>query len=662
MRKFFIALGLTLATVSVHAERNQHYQVSNDKEVIANIQVRQQQDNELLITRQGTQEDTSSSMLMASFENKRLAKFSYRSSRDGEQYTESFSQNGHVIRWKSPKDEGAVQVDNEHVYLSADFTPVYLAELVKRHYQQDDRELDIAPGGLFSSEKLQELKLTPSNKTLVLYRVTGRSVRPDYLWLDTKFNLAAAFDQEFSYYDIRYKDALITLKKAQQHSEQNHWQNLAKSLTHDLPNSLLFKDVTIFDAENSRFLAGQSVLIQNGKIISVAPRVRVPAKTKVIDGKGKTLIPGLWDMHTHTYELGGVLHIAGGVTNARDKGNSAEILERKQNIDAGKLIGPRLYLSGFIDKQSEFNTHVTPPVESLEQALNVVEHYKNKGYSDIKLYGSIPIDWVEPIAQKAHGFGLTVTGHIPQGMKASDAIRAGFDEVTHSNFLLLQFLDISNIDTRTRERHTYSAEHGGEIRLDNQATKDFIQLLKTHHTVIDPTLVGYTAMFTQQEGQFDPRLAGVKQHLPPRVYQSFLTPQMQVTSKNRMAYKASAINLGLLIKLLVDNHIPVVPGTDDLPGLVLHSELNAYRQMGIPITKVLKMATLDAATVAKQHKVLGSIEAGKLADVVLIDGDLSSDISLLSKAVVVIKDDHYFVPAELYQALGMRGFTQAKLE
>lgn len=657
MRAIIITIGLILTVFSVSAEKSQHYEVTKDEKVIANIHMRQLQPNELLISRQSAVDSQRSYILSATFEHKQLSHFSLRSSSGKQHTSETFSQQNNHIRWKSPKDEDATPVDTPYIYLSPDFTPIYTTEIIKRIASNTSTPINIAPGGLFHIQPEQIFHDKRTNNTLTLFQVVGRSVRPDYYWLTADFNFVAAFDQNTSYYDRQFKHLLPTLKEIYHTVEQAHWEALARKLTHPLPQNLLIKDVTIFDAKNARFLAGQSVLIQDGKISRVAPRVRLPAKTKIIDGKGKTLIPGLWDMHAHIYEVGGIFQIAGGVINARDKGNGIEITERKAKMDSGKLIGPRLYLSGFIDKRSDYNTGINPPVDTLNEALERVQEYKNQGYSDIKLYGSIPVEWVKPIGEKAHSLGMTLTGHIPEGMKSSDAIKAGFDEVTHSNYLLLEFLDLHEIDTRTRARHTHSALNGGTIRLDSEAINRFIKLLKKHNTVIDPTLVGYTAMFTHQEGQFDPRLENAKHHLPPRVYQSFMTPQMEVTAENRMAYKASAITITSLVKLLIDNHITVVPGTDDLPGLVLHNELMAYHRMGLPITEVLKMATINAAKVAKMDDRLGSISTGKRADLVLIEGDLSTNLALLNNASLVIKGDVYYVPKELYSAVGVRSFT-----
>lgn len=660
MRNLFIVAGLYVSAFTTFAESNQHYEVANNEDVIANIQVRQQRDNELLITRQSVAPAAeSSSMLTAMFDAQRLAKFSFRSTNEDTQVSESFSQQNKMIQWKSPRAKGQQKTKDNYLYLSPTFTPVYLAEVIKRVAQHRTQPIPVAPGGIFYYTKAQDFTVPKSKTKLTLYKVMGRSVRPDYLWLTRDLSLAAAFSRGTAYYDTAFKAVLPTLEKMQTNVEKAHWTNMSSELTHSLPDSLLIKDVTIFDAKNARFLAGQSVLIREGKIARVAPRVRVPSKTKIINGKGKTLIPGLWDMHAHIYELDALFQVASGVTNVRDKGNEAAIIERMRKMDNGELIGPRLYLSGFIDKRSDYNVSIVPPVDTLEEALAKVDDYKALGYSDIKIYGSIPIDWVKPIGDKAHRLGLTLTGHIPQGMKVSDAIKAGFNEVTHSNFLLLQFLDISEIDTRTRSRHIYAAQHGGSIRLDSQEVQDFIKLLKKHKTVVDPTLVGYTAMFTQQEGQFDPRLASSQSHLPPTVFQSFMGPQMDVSDENRMAYKASAMTLTSLIKMFIDENIPVVPGTDDLPGLVLHNELQAYHQAGVPIAKVLQMATLKSAEIAHQEDKFGSITAGKSADVVLIEGDLSKDLSLLSQASLVVKGKHYYIPSELYKAVAVKEFTSA---
>ena len=179
---------------------------------------------------------------------------------------------------------------------------------------------------------------------------------------------------------------------------------------------LAITNTTVFDPESGLTALHQTVLIQKDRILDVgnAGGLAVPAGYTVIDGTGKFLMPGLWDMHTHFYMDEGPFMLAQGVTNIRDMGNDFELLHIRQLIDDDSILGPTLtYLSGFIDKAGPMAGPTGVLVNNLQEALQAVDTYKSKGYDQIKLYSSIEPGWVQPIAAKAHGLGMRVCGHIP---------------------------------------------------------------------------------------------------------------------------------------------------------------------------------------------------------------------------------------------------------
>ncbi|HEX7680433.1 MAG TPA: amidohydrolase family protein, partial [Thermoanaerobaculia bacterium] len=276
-------------------------------------------------------------------------------------------------------------------------------------------------------------------------------------------------------------------------------------------------------------------------------------------------------------------------------------------------------------------------VDNEEQALAAVDNYAKFGYEQIKIYSSVKPELVPVIVRRAHEHGLRVSGHIPAFMRAEDAVRAGYDEIQHTNFLFLNFWpDIQ--DTRTPIRFTAVAERAALLDLQSAQVKSFLDLLREKKIVIDPTVAIFEGMFTARKGAMSPGYAMVADRLPPQVRRGFLTGGLPVPEGMDQRYRDSFRSLLAMVKALYDNHITIVAGTDAMAGFSLHRELELYVQAGIPPAEVLRIATLGAASVMKHDDQLGSVTPGKLADLDIIDGDPSTNISDVRKVVTVIKD------------------------
>src|SRR5258706_573774 len=235
---------------------------------------------------------------------------------------------------------------------------------------------------------------------------------------------------------------------------------------------------------------GMSILVRGNKIERVGPdrTIQPVYATEVIDAKGRTVLPGLWDMHQHMSEDQGLLDIANGVTSARDLGNDVDtIVELKKKWGADEAIGPRLMLAALIDGTSPYTGPTKLIVDSEDDFCKVIDKVAPLGFEQTKIYSSIKPELVPFIAKTSHDRGMRVSGHIPSGMYADDAVRAGYDEIQHANFLFLNFFrDVK--ETRTPARFTSVAERAATLDLDSPEVRAFIQLLKEHKTVSDPTV------------------------------------------------------------------------------------------------------------------------------------------------------------------------------
>jgi imidazolonepropionase-like amidohydrolase len=219
--------------------------------------------------------------------------------------------------------------------------------------------------------------------------------------------------------------------------------------------------------------------------------------------------------------------------------------------------------------------------------------------------------------------------------------------------LFLNFLfDIAK-DTRTPLRFTAVAEHAAEMDFKSPQWQSFLALMKERHIISDPTVTVFQLILTTKPGQIPEGYGSVLPTFPPQVRRQLLSGGFPIPEGKEQLYKDSFKKMLELIKVLYDNNITIVAGTDDLPGYTLHRELENYVAAGIPPAKVLQIATLTAAQVTKQDKDLGSIARGKFADLIIVDGDPIKNISDIRKIDTVIKDGVIFKPSAIHRVLGI---------
>jgi imidazolonepropionase-like amidohydrolase len=313
-----------------------------------------------------------------------------------------------------------------------------------------------------------------------------------------------------------------------------------------------------------------------------------------------------------------------------------------------------VWKAGFIDGPGPFQAPTGLYVSTEEEAQAAVKRYADLGYIQIKLYSSLKPELVRGIAKTAHERGLRVSGHVPNGMIASQFVEAGADELQHINFIFLNFLASQVKDTRTPERFTAVGANAAKLDLDSKPVKDFIELLQKHHTTVDVTLATFEGMFTARPRSVSPDYAPVLHRLPAQVQRGAYTGGLPATGTNDQLYKDSYQAMLRMTKRIYDAGIPLLAGTDALAGIMLHRELELEVQAGIPPAKALQIATWNAAKLLKQEKDLGSIAPGKLADLVLVEGDPSKKIGDLRRCRLVLKNGTHYESAAVYAAVSIK--------
>ncbi len=578
----------------------------------------------------------------------------------GSPATERFERRGSRAIWKNAAEEGDEELRSPAFYLSLSGVPQEAALLARALLASPNSTISILPAGMARIRRVatRQLEAGGDKRHVTLFHIEGLDFTPFPVWLDEDLNLFATVAWR-SVIREGWEDALDALRQVQEDAEAEHGRALARSLARRPSAPVAITGVTLFDAETATVRGGVTVLVEGDRIGAVAPdgTIQLPADAEGIDGSGKLLLPGLWDMHAHVFGWDGALDIAAGVTSVRDLGNASdELFPIRHRFDAGEAIGPRVVMAGFVDGPGPQASTQGALVDTAEEAESAVDRYAKLGYVQIKLYTSLRPNLVAVIVDLAHSRGLRVSGHIPAFMTVAEAVRQGYDEIQHLHVLLLDFLG-DTLDARVPlPIITALAERGALLVPAADSLRDLIRLLREHDVVVDPTLVLYEDLFTARPGvasEGGKRIAG---RLPPQVRRQWLlTGGLAVSEGMAERYRASFRALLELVRTLHAAGVRLVAGTDvQLWGFSLHRELELYVEAGIPAAEVLRLATHGAATVVGRADELGSIAPGKRADLILVDGDPLARISDLRRVSLVMKGGVLYDPAAIYRALGVR--------
>src|SRR5438094_1245487 len=556
--------------------------------------------------------------------------------------------------WKNRSEQGKQAIAGEAFYVPANPPPEFFGVLARALLKAPGHKLPLLPAGEASIE--ESGKLNVGKIELTQYRITGLGFTPKAIWLDHDGNTAATVSSWFSVIQAPYQNAIPQLQEAQQAADDVWSGRIAQALAHVPKGDLVIRNARLFDPRDLTLTPGMSVLVGGDRIVRVAPdaEMKASADAEVIDAHDRFLMPGLWDCHQHFSDIDGPLDLATGVTSARDMANDTDtFLKRVARFDNGTELGPRVLKAGIIDGTGEFAGPTKMRVDTAEQAIQDVDWYADHDYVQIKIYSSVKPELIPIIADRAHARGLRVSGHVPAFMSARQFVEGGADEIQHINFIELNFLFPEVKETRNRDRFIKVAEHAREFTPDKPEVRDFIAFLKQHHTVLDPTMDAFEGLFCGDPAIVMPGLESIAPRFPPQVRRQLLSGALEVPKGKEAAYREAFPAMLRLLKALYDAGITIVPGTDNLAGYMLHHELELYVQAGIPAAEVLRMATLTPALVMGVNKDRGVIAAGKLADMLLIDGDPTQNIRDINKITTVIKGGKIYDPAAIEKALGI---------
>ena len=565
---------------------------------------------------------------------------------------------GTRVTWRNDNAAGRV-TPGVGYYLPLETMPSDVAALARALVLSKTKTLPLLPDGVVRLTAGMPRTAHGGDLTLriIPYDISGLGLTAERVWLDADHRLFASATNGYRVIRRGFEAVVPLLIDAEREASAGRHAALARRLSRQPRGPVAFVHVSLFDAEATTMRRSQTLVVQGERVIASGAdgSVAIPADAEVIDGSGKSLLPGLWDMHVRVTDDDGLMHLAAGVTTVRDLANGTDdLLARRKRFNDGTLLGPRVIMAGLIDGPGSLAGPAPVLVATRDAARAAVDGYADRGYEEVTVSPSLDPQLFQTIARTAHQRGLRVSGDVLFGMTAEQMVRAGADELQHVHALFLNFLTDSAIDTRTPARMTEVARRAGSIDVRSEAVARFIQLLKERNVVVDPALNIFEGMLTYRSGVLNDATLPVAQRMPPVARRSLLAGGLPVTPALEPLYKASFINMQRLVRRLHDAGVPIVAGSDAMAGFSLHRELELYSEAGIPNLDILRIATLGAATVMKRDGERGSLAVGRVADLVLVDGDPSQRMRDLRRMELVMKGGVIYIPDSLYAAVGVK--------
>ncbi|MDB6166592.1 MAG: amidohydrolase [Lacunisphaera sp.] len=416
-------------------------------------------------------------------------------------------------------------------------------------------------------------------------------------------------------------------------------------------------------------LENQTLVLRDGKIAALGGEgsVAIPDGATVRDLTGKTVMPGLVMVHEHLFYssiMKGPFHanemefsfprlyLAAGVTSARTTGSLEPYtdLHLKANIDAGMVPGPKLHLTApYVDGEGTGITQLHTVTTTADTA-HMVNFWADEGFTSVKVYMNLPRELMAAAIEAAHKRGLQVTGHIGK-VSYREAANLGIDNLEHG------FMAMSDLVPGRKEGDPSNAVNNYRsleaLDPESPAINDLMQLLVSKHIALTSTLAIFETFTPGRRGCSQAEL----DTLAPPLRESYLTRWSAINVQNNSTSKAAfAQGMKLEVKFFRAGGL-LVAGTDPtgyggcLAGYGNWRALELLAEAGLTPLEVIQVATSNGAKLLGIDAQTGSITAGKAADLVVVDGDPSKNISDLRQAEIVFKDGVGYDSHKLFESV-----------
>lgn len=482
------------------------------------------------------------------------------------------------------------------------------------------------------------------------YVVEGINWGGRTIWLDESNNLIALVKANTQIRELirkGYEEAKPLFIAGNVEEQMAQIADYTKNLKEEQPQVTALVGGDIVDGINDKTQKNMTIIIEDGliKAIGSSPEIKIPENAKVLDVSGKTLIPGLWDMHAHSNQVQWApAYLAGGVTTIRDNGNELEFATAfRDAIAKNGALGPDILLAGMTDGAGIKGNGVIR-ARNIEEAKEVVDMYYKNGYKQIKIYSSVEPEVVKVLADEAHKRGITTTGHIPNPVgNAVPAIESGMDMLSHSSRILSVLFP--EMDMK---------ELKGNYLLDNEVSEAQIEkatrFLLKHKTALDPTIaitVARNVLAGDPLETIEPDAPRIAYELyEGKYFRSGVSPER--SKLNQQNIEKTMEILGKFFHA----GVPIMAGTDNVvPVFSLYLELETYHKLGkLTPFEAIQTATIIPARAMGMGEETGSLEVGKEADIAILDKNPLEDLSNIRTVKAVITNGNYFESEPLWHA------------
>jgi imidazolonepropionase-like amidohydrolase len=430
---------------------------------------------------------------------------------------------------------------------------------------------------------------------------------------------------------------------------------------------LLITHITVVDVNSGAPRRDSSVVVEGDRITQVgnSDRLKIPKGVRIVDGTGKFLIPGLWDMHVHTFfgtwvpggrEVTLPLFVANGITGVRDMGSELDlILQARGEIAGGKLLGPRMVVAGpMLDgPRTQFPASIA--IATPEDGRRAVDMLVARGVDFIKIQSYVPRDAYFAIADECKKKGITFVGHVPDAIRGSEASNAGQKSFEH-------LIGIFEGSSTVEDELLKGPKGPGKFleTYDPSRETALIALLAKNQTWQCPTLywergqwlVDVIDVNNDPDAKYAPAFWREKSW--PRFTQSIVKDLDTDPLPVRERFVEHELDI---VRKLHAAGVPFLAGTDTpagvdvIPGFSLHAEMERLVDAGFTPLEALQSATINPARFLGRTADLGTVKEGKIADLVLLDANPTQDIRNSRRIAGVVLNGRYFSRADLDKLL-----------